>query len=981
MAAPDGASFKRANPDTVSDETSHSASYSSAVALWFGCALLWASVPGTAWGLTGSSKDTDCWVGRAGESDVNELAERFRLSLPCDGFIGFSAADLHAMVVGARSFPTSLVGTDDPVIRFRFRDAERPFGMGDGTDEWPDLDISDPADWTFTLYRFSPSAEDRAEYRLERLSADQKRRLWLGRTVVHALARRMDIRLRWSTRPDWYLLNLWEEPSDSQDESVEPGNIDPRGYSRMLGMDSPHLDLVTFLEEYLIGPEDLGPGLVPPDDSLFCQEFSKIRFVQDSIRQNAPQWERNFPHQRPECALFEKWLNWEEVDGVEVVLAAASTVQVESIFGHMFLRIAPYDRRRGPSFEKWWQFQAIIGDDEANLWYLLKGLTGRFTTVLVPSTLSQITADTIVGEHRSLQRYRFNFDRPQLRRFLERVWEMERRHAYDYYFLTGNCASFVVDAVRSALGGEVSVGSSSGLADIPSNIIELLANVQLPGSTRVDATKSRPLLSYQPPDIYSDEETASLAETELEILEERIRALLGGVLADEFRSLKKETRDSDPTVRKQAYLALGTWISRTLKEQTFGTEGTADELRWSLTRSLTLLVRIERLALNLAKQRAQKTRVVVRKRRVHVTTTQILQMRRDLYRRELPEDERLDRVADLMRRINEEVKKDPTRALTESETESLRLEDLTLQAFAALTGVVGDAIVTFDPQFDAVGSQEAELSALGRTASSRQSLTVGGAGAWRAGVGMGAIASWSGSGRLEGGATEGLLSLGMAAFDQQLGDQSRYGFLPDLELVLLKARSDFVFTSGMFDYHSTEGTVFSLKTLRRKVGAVRRTALDNFGWGFSIDAANQPARAVDFLSRGRIGLDACLLCRPHLLEFLTAGVGAEFDAVVGADKVDLLTGAGVELRGQLHIFGRHCNLLRFRVTYSPLVTIDGWTLKHAVEGSMDLRFLLAEPAGQPLLLGVAASADYTPLTCREAEDRYMEITGLVSLWY
>ena len=63
---------------------------------------------------------------------------------------------------------------------------------------------------------------------------------------------RVDQAKRWSARQDWRLINGWDGR-----EGAPPFNVDAWGYSRYLGMQSEHLDLVTFAEVFFVRAEDI----------------------------------------------------------------------------------------------------------------------------------------------------------------------------------------------------------------------------------------------------------------------------------------------------------------------------------------------------------------------------------------------------------------------------------------------------------------------------------------------------------------------------------------------------------------------------------------------------------------------------------------------------------------------------------------------------------------------------------------------------
>src|SRR5690606_21907466 len=130
-------------------------------------------------------------------------------------------------------------------------------------------------------------------------------------------------------------------------------------FSRARGQASAALDLVTFAEELFVPAESLRPEALGVDDQVRCQEFSRARVLSEVLAEEG----LGALPPRGRCPAFDTWAEVENLSHFEVLMAAASGRQPESLFGHLMLR--PVWREgavpRGPGFGTVVQLVALTG--------------------------------------------------------------------------------------------------------------------------------------------------------------------------------------------------------------------------------------------------------------------------------------------------------------------------------------------------------------------------------------------------------------------------------------------------------------------------------------------------------------------------------------------------------------------------------------------------------------------------------------------
>ncbi len=575
--------------------------------------------------------------------------------------VPWTEPDREDLRLALEALPQALRDFPGGPLELELHASERPFGMGG---------------WTggrtrFHLHRRAPMAERRAALKLEGLPDEAQERLWRRRAVVHAILQRWDDARAWSDRTVWRRLSGWIAPFERLFTwSERPSNLYEGAYSRALGATSSSLDLVTFAEEYFIPPPD-----GPIDESLRCQEFSKVR-VFEALLQESLGIEPPAPAR---CPAFEAWAELEALSHLEVLLVASSGRAPESLFGHILLR--PVYREgetiRPPTLQTVIQIAAMT-DAEQGAGYFVRGIFGGYRITVFTITAGDLAREVLEYEDRTVRRFRVNATAEENRQVLQRAWELERRGYYDYKFFSDNCATVLVSLLESALDEGIDVRYRGALVVSPTSALDALAE-----TTRQLNGRETPLLSPEWGRLESVRDMAVDAELRRGELERRLLAQVTPQERDVLVASFEEARSSDPVRRQRAWHTLAELTSGMTRRETL-----AESLYawWALT------VRVERRALEQVKRvELEIDAARLKGRTIPRAPGEDVEQRQRLFERESDMAVRqmvLDR-AEQRRVALEHVERRPP---TPMEAEQLASCERTREAFDALTTLHGELV-------------------------------------------------------------------------------------------------------------------------------------------------------------------------------------------------------------------------------------------------------------------------------------------------
>lgn len=254
---------------------------------------------------------------------------------------------------------------------------------------------------------------------------------------------------------------------------------------------------------------------------------------------------RERPPDPGDAAAFERWVQPDSVEALEILLAAPSSRHPASLWGHVLLRVRYRDDvPTPPGFAPVFQ----IGVEEAapgeELGHTFAGIFGRLEAKLFVTPSHRIERRYRTVEGRGIKVFELDLDAAERRRVLERFWIVSRdRHRWGYAFFTDNCAGLLVELVGPALEPELHVGAPRFIR-WPSSVLDRLARARRPDG--------RPLLRY------AGEEPGSVdraveASAVRRALAEKLR--LTGAPLDDIAA-------ENPALRAAMYASLGEWGAR-----------------------------------------------------------------------------------------------------------------------------------------------------------------------------------------------------------------------------------------------------------------------------------------------------------------------------------------------------------------------------------------------------------------------------------
>lgn len=661
----------------------------------------------------------------------------------------------------------------------------------------------------FLLYDVPPLQGEGPVWRLERLERDERVAVQRQRAIVHAFMSKWDEKVAWSDLRAWRSINGWTLKTD-------PQNVYRWGYSRFMGERSPHLDFVTFTEEFFVRPESAVSAerreALDPNFLVACQEFTKARFLERKVLEVDPGW-REDDSWFNACPEFERWARTSDVEGIDILIAAATADRPESLYGHLLLHV----RYRGASdgFEPVYQFGAVTDTDVGFIEYFSRGLLGGFWSAIEISDFRAVDRRIMQSEQRNLRHYRLNLDRRQIRHVQERLWEAERRVRYPYFFLDDNCASFLYDLIEPALGFELD-GRGSFIVS-PTDVLDTLAETSNQGRG--------PLLKKTSEVHFSSRERAQDGSKRRR---EAVAAFVDGVGgAPEIEQLADEVERAETERRGELYEQL----SRAFSEALVAHEG-SDGLHRRAIDYFLYSSRVERFVVEVeqARTRTSRLRAV---RLEPMTAEEQLDARETLY---MFED--LERRAKVASEWNDRAEKkleaqDPEEWPAGAKAQYAREVTARETYRAALAGLT-DIIDQWEPDLDAVGYLDEKESTFQAAEAARDARAVGPSGKNRVVVGGSALQNdgvLMGSGRLR-----------YAFIAEYLGEQRRRGLRPDIQSQAFDLQLAMPFTGDALRNIEADLTLFGFKTIEQPLDPVRDAWDDVFGWGFDGNVRHDGAR-------------------------------------------------------------------------------------------------------------------------------------------
>ena len=280
----------------------------------------------------------------------------------------------------------------------------------------------------------------------------------IQRILLRVLTRFLDRERSISESWQWRKISRWTG-WDILGNSAQ--NKNPQGFALPEGRKNPAADLVATAEMFFLPP-------VHEDTMQYlkCRLPSKYRFFRELFRSKPD------PQGCIRCKeTYRDWIDPEEVDQIELLIASPSYVSVASIAGHMLLLIRRRGDITGLSTVVGFVADSISpeGVEDHGFTYAFKGIFGLYDSLVQEETLTSVVARYTQRENRDLYRLKINFTRPQLRRFIERLWEIKRTFTYRYYFFNLNCTTMMLNLINDVLPKGEQI-KDRDFMDLPLNI-------------------------------------------------------------------------------------------------------------------------------------------------------------------------------------------------------------------------------------------------------------------------------------------------------------------------------------------------------------------------------------------------------------------------------------------------------------------------------------------------------------------------------
>lgn len=873
--------------------------------------------------------DTD----RSADDWVSKLNRRFGLEIVDPD--RWEAADLESLARGAATLPPVTWEKIEGPIRIEYGERRCMFSMGRYNERCPTFG-DDRRHWF--IYDPAPLHGKGPVARLEMLTAEEQRDIQLRRAVVHLAMIDLDDSFGWSEQSRWRTINGWSDGSD------EPLNNDPWGYSRYLGMRSARLDLATFAEEFLVRPEDLlleraedsedyrrRVADVDPNQTVVCQQFTRRRVLNDMLEELDGDWReprRNLPHieaGEPTCPAFEQWARPDDLDGFDLLLAAATADQPESLFGHLLLHVR-YDgdgEVRGAGFEPVYQFGAITDQNIDPVEYLTRGLLGGFPSILELNTFRGIDRLFLQYQQRDLRRYRLNLTDEQSLRVLERIWEGERRIRYPYLFLSDNCASFLIDLLAPAL--ELPLPERQGGIKMPTDVLDTLAEI--------DNGDLGALLEKRPGTLRSNRHVAEEAVLQRRALTEKLsQAIDPDERPDEHREFDEIVADLDsldPDERHRAYRRLSSFFDRLLADEPELVQAVIDFVYHS--------VLVERYFMEMAHFARRTVYAQAQSNPTPRTTEDILERRRDIYRNE-DMQARMEAFNEMAMEAEQVLTEGPDREWTEEEERILEYEEQIRETYMTVLGAQSQLIDRHKSDWSGVEYLD-ERSQAYRDAERRlDESSVEPSGRNRIAIGAG----WGTTATEHAGVT-GSYSL----MEDRLGEIRRRGYRGDLGIRLLGLDATIPVVARPHEEMSLELILVEYQSLRQTHGPIRDGFFDRIGWSIDARIAHDGRRDLWGSAELTPSILFPLLTSTENVNHLVAraGLGIRYD--IHRDQ-NPLVGADVGLFAQIHLYGDFANVVRFGASTGQF-TEFGPRWRYDVRAEAESRHHLFELRQRPVM--------------------------------
>lgn len=197
--------------------------------------------------------------------------------------------------------------------------------------------------------------------------------------------------------------------------------------------------------------------LSPSNKPTLDQEFTlnMIQFTNNSIQYTClfPARSHFFSiikNQKPlRCSQVEDWKNKLKAQSLSVVYVTQYISNPASVFGHTFLIANSTNRPKGLNTTI--NNAADIPPDVSSYDYVIKGLTGGFNSINYFEPLTVKNQEYSAIENRDMWSFDLDLNEQIIDQYLNHIWELNHTAAENYYFLTKNCSTYLVNSLAAVV--------------------------------------------------------------------------------------------------------------------------------------------------------------------------------------------------------------------------------------------------------------------------------------------------------------------------------------------------------------------------------------------------------------------------------------------------------------------------------------------------------------------------------------------------
>jgi hypothetical protein len=280
----------------------------------------------------------------------------------------------------------------------------------------------------------------------------------LQRTIVFGLSCFLDKKFKFSESDNWRKISRWSG-WDIFGNHAE--NVNSKGFLSDLARKNPKDDFI-YSTGFFFVPKDYRNR----EEAFINQQNFKYIFIKNVFKS----------HPDPEMKLFNEkyktWINPDEVEHLELLLASPSYASIASIAGHLSLLIKRKRDVGGLSTVVSFVANNINPEGlvDGGCSYVLKGILGTYKSMILEETLLDVINRQTIREDRDIYRLKLVLNREQIRMIIQRLWAMKTNFNYKYFFFNKNCTTMFLNLLNFVLPVDKKI-QDQDMIDLPLNIV------------------------------------------------------------------------------------------------------------------------------------------------------------------------------------------------------------------------------------------------------------------------------------------------------------------------------------------------------------------------------------------------------------------------------------------------------------------------------------------------------------------------------